>query len=143
MMLLRQGIWGAVWTGQLAFGVGCTLRWFRLPHAPWYQYVEIGDIAAIAVILILALLARSKFKIATLIVWTLLALIAICNAIATFPHWGEGITDAPQDVEARFETISAASEALMYFAALVFGVTGLALLTLELANRRTQVTTAV
>lgn len=138
----RHGLWGATWTGELALGAGCILRWFLLPYAPWYQYIKISDLAPAAVMLVLALLAHSKLKIAALIVWTLLALLAICNAIATFPHWGNGITDAPHDVEARFEAISTASETLMYFAALVLGVTGMALLNLELANRRAQLTPA-
>ena len=129
-------------TGQLALGASCALRWFQLPYAPWYQYIEVADLAPTATMLALALLARSKFKIVALVVWTLLALFAICAAVATFPHWGNGITDVPRDVEARFEAISAASEALMFFAALVLGGTGLALLKLELANRRTEITSA-
>jgi hypothetical protein len=136
MTPLRHGLWGAAWTGQLALGASCALRWFQLPYSPWYQYIDTADLAPVATMLALALLARSKFKIAALILWTLLALFAICGAVATFPHWGNGITDVPRDVEARFETISAASEALLYFAALVLSVTGLALLKLELTGRR-------
>jgi len=142
MTPLRHGLWGAALTGQLALGASCALRWFQLPYAPWYQYIEVADLAPTATMLALALLARSKFKIVALVVWTLLALFAICAAVATFPHWGNGITDVPRDVEARFEAISAASEALMFFAALVLGGTGLALLKLELANRRTEITSA-
>jgi hypothetical protein len=142
MTPLRHGLWGAALTGQLALGASCALRWFQLPYAPWYQYIETADLVPTATMLALALLARSKFKIAALIVWTLLALFALCAAVATFPHWDNGITDVPRNVESRFETISVASEALMYFAALVLSVTGLALLKLELANRRPPVMTA-
>jgi len=142
MTPLRHGLWGAAWTGQFALMASCALRWFQLPYAPWYQYIEIADFAPVAIMLALALLARSKFRVAALIVWTLLALFAIYTAAATFPNWGNGITDAPPDVEARFETISAASEALMYFAALVLSVTGLALLKIDRANRHTGLTTA-
>ena len=141
MKTLKQALWGAVWTGQLALGTGCALRWFRLPFAPLYEYIDLADLAPIAIMLALALLARSRLKVAALILWTVLALFAVGAAIATFPNWGDGILDAPPEVKARFESISAASEALMHFAALVLSVTGLALLKLEVASRPARIAT--
>lgn len=129
-------LWGAVWTAQLALASSCVLEWFQLPYAPWYRYFEIADLAPLAVMLTLALLARSRFRIAAMIIWTLLALLVSYAAITTFPHWGNGITDSPPNVEARYVSVSAASETLMFFAALVLSITGLALLIAEVAAQR-------
>lgn len=136
MTPLTLWLWGAVWIGHLALAVSCVLRWFQLPLAPWYYYFEIVDLAPLAIMLTLSLLARSRFRIAALFVWTLLSLLMSYAAIATFPHWGNGITDVPPIVEARYVTLSAASETLMFFAALVLSITGLFLLMVEVAAQR-------
>ena len=136
MTSLTLRLWGAVWTGQLALASSCVLKWFQLPYAPWYRYFQIADLAPLAVMLTLSLLARSRFRIVALFIWTLLSLIASYVAITTFPHWGNGITDAPRNVEARYVSVSAASETLMFFAALVLSITGLALLIAEVAAQR-------
>jgi hypothetical protein len=136
MTPLALRLWGGVWTGQLALAASCALEWFQLLFAPWYRYFEIADLAPLAIMLTLSLLARSRFRIVALIVWILLSLSVSCAAVTAFPHWGNGITDAPPNVEARYVSLSAASETLMFFAALVFSGTGMTLLMVEVFAQR-------
>jgi hypothetical protein len=131
-------LWGATWTGHLALAISCVLRWFRMPYAPWYSYVDVVDFVPIVAMLTLALLSRSRLKIIALIMWTILSLFAVYGAWATFPLWGKGILDAPLPVQARFQSISTAADTLQNFAAIVLAATGFGFLVYELRNRPTQ-----